>query len=286
MNRMTGLSRQANLTAKDFELMQKAGIDCVEISPASEQYDTILDLKKLKEYADEYGIILRSFHHRFGDEYDISSLDENIRRGAVEYYEKFIPECAQVGIKIHIVHASFEPIEDSERENRIEAAKRSLAELVQFAEKYDAVIAVEDLPRSCLGNCSADMLALASADERIRFCFDTNHLLGENIKDFIKATAHKYVSVHFSDYDFINERHWLPGEGDINWCELMDTLDECGYEGPILYELGFKAPWSIVRPRDLTPFDIKRNHIELEGRLELTAIGTRKPKLGMWKQEM
>ena len=285
MNRMTGLSRQANLTANDFALMKKAGIDCIEISPAGEQYDTVLDLKKLKEYADEYGIILRSFHQRFGDEYDISSLDENIRCNAVEYYEKFISACAEVGIKLHVVHASFEPIADDERTERIEAAKKSLAELAEYAAKFDAVIAVEDLPRSCLGNCSADMLKLLSADDRIRFCFDTNHLLGENIKDFIKATAHKYVTVHFSDYDFINERHWLPGEGDINWNELMDTLDECGYAGPILYELGFKAPWSLTRERDLTPFDFKRNHIELEGRLKLTVIGTRKPKLGMWKED-
>ncbi|MBQ7822496.1 MAG: sugar phosphate isomerase/epimerase [Clostridia bacterium] len=283
MKRLTGLSRNAAITREDFLEMKNAGIDCIEVSPVAEQYDTVLDLPRLKALADEFGITLRSFHQRFGDEFDISSLDENVRKGAVAYYKKFIPECAAVGIKIHVVHASFEPIEDDERQARIEAAKRSLAELAEYAAGYDAVIAVEDLPRSCLGNSGADMLALTSADERLKICFDTNHLLGENIHDFIKATAHKYITVHFSDYDFINERHWLPGEGDINWCELMDTLDEMGYNGPILYELGFAAPWSIERPRDLTAFDFKRNHVELEGRLELTKIGERKPNIGMWK---
>ena len=232
--------------------------------------------------ADEFDITLRSFHQRFSVEYDISSTDENIRTSAVAYYEKFISDAARVGIKIHVVHASSEPIEDEDRAAHIASAKKSLAELAEYAAQYDSVIAVEDLPRSCLGNCSADMLELTSADDRLMICFDTNHLLSENIADFIRATAHKYITVHFSDYDFINERHWLPGEGDINWCELMDTLDEMGYEGPVLYELGFVAPTTIVRPRDLNAYDFKRNHIELEGRLELTKIGERKPNLGMW----
>ena len=262
--------------------MKNAGIDCIEVSPKAEQYDTILDFDRLKALADEFDITLRSFHQRFSVEYDISSTDENIRTSAVAYYEKFISDAARVGIKIHVVHASSEPIEDEDRAAHIASAKKSLAELAEYAAQYDSVIAVEDLPRSCLGNCSADMLELTSADDRLMICFDTNHLLSENIADFIRATAHKYITVHFSDYDFINERHWLPGEGDINWCELMDTLDEMGYEGPVLYELGFVAPTTIVRPRDLNAYDFKRNHIELEGRLELTKIGERKPNLGMW----
>lgn len=282
MKRLTGLSRNADITREDFAEMKNAGIDCIEVSPKEEQYDTILDFDRLKSLADEFGIILRSFHQRFGEKYDISSTDEIIRTSAISYYEKFIPDAAKVGIKIHVVHASFEPIEDKERAARIASAKKSLAELAEYAAQYDAVIAVEDLPRSCLGNCSADMLELTSADDRLMICFDTNHLLGEKITDFIRATAHKYITVHFSDYDFINERHWLPGEGDINWRELMDTLDEMGYEGPVLYELGFVAPKTIVRPRNLNAYDFKRNHIELEGRLELTKIGERKPNLGMW----
>ena len=282
MKRLTGLSRNADITREDFAEMKNAGIDCIEVSPKAEQYDTILDFDRLKALADEFDITMRSFHQRFSVEYDISSTDENIRTSAVAYYEKFISDAARVGIKIHVVHASSEPIEDEDRAAHIASAKKSLAELAEYAAQYDSVIAVEDLPRSCLGNCSADMLELTSADDRLMICFDTNHLLSENIADFIRATAHKYITVHFSDYDFINERHWLPGEGDINWCELMDTLDEMGYEGPVLYELGFVAPTTIVRPRDLNAYDFKRNHIELEGRLELTKIGERKPNLGMW----
>ena len=39
-----------------------------------------------------------------------------------------------------------------------------------------------------------------------------------------------------SYYDRKNERHWLPGEGVIDWTELLSALVESGYEGPFIYE--------------------------------------------------
>lgn len=283
MKRLTGISRNADITEQDFATMRDAGIDCIELSPAGEQYDNV-DFKTFKELSDKYGVALRSFHHRFGDEFDISSCDESIRTGAVAYYSKFIKEAAEVGIMINIVHASFEEIFDSERADRMVAAKKSLVALAEYADTFGATIAVEDLPRTCLGNCSAEILELISADDRLRICFDTNHLLGEKIPDFIAACKGKIVATHFSDYDFINERHWLPGEGDINWGELMDALDSIGYTGPVLYEMSLVSTWTIFRETPLTPFDFKRNHVELEGRLELTRRGERKLKIGMWQQ--
>ena len=87
-----------------------------------------------------------------------------------------------------------------------------------------------------------------------------------------------------SDYDFKNERHWLPGEGDVNWKSLFDTLDEVGYRGPILYELSLAQDMeSLKRERALTPADLVRNHRELEERADLTVIGKRAPGLLDWR---
>ena len=65
-------------------------------------------------------------------------------------------------------------------------AKSKLKILAQKAEELGMILAVEDLPRTCLGRNSDEMLELLSADSRLRVCFDTNHLLGEPITDFIK----------------------------------------------------------------------------------------------------
>ena len=94
--------------------------------------------------------------------------------------------------------------------------------------------------------------------------------------EFIHHFADKIITIHVSDYDFVNERHWLPGEGKIDWRELLDLLDEVEYKGAFLYELGFRAPRSVARPRPLTCEDFARNAAELEARAPLGVIGKAK----------
>ena len=65
-----------------------------------------------------------------------------------------------------------------------------------------------------------------------------------------------------SDYDFLNERHWLPGEGKIDWVEVVDTLEEVGYDGVLLYELGLNPPNTIER-RALSYADFYNNYKSL-----------------------
>lgn len=82
------------------------------------------------------------------------------------------------------------------------------------------------------------------------------------------------MTVHISDYDYVDERHWLPGEGKINWSDMMDALDDVGYTGTFLYELSFGSTRTISRPRDLVPNDFVQNARELSDRLPLTKRGT------------
>ena len=69
------------------------------------------------------------------------------------------------------------------------ASKNSLNELADFAAERGAVIAVEDLPRTCLGNCADEMLEILEANEKLRVCFDTNHLLKDTNGNFLKIVG-------------------------------------------------------------------------------------------------
>ena len=270
MKRETGYSRGVNdEIIVLYPEYKKSGIDCLELSPGGRDFEN-LDIKKAAASAAEAGLRINSFHLRFGpfELYDVSATDEAKRVFAVEYQKKHIKEASECGIKLFVLHASGEPIAESDRPARIEASKKSLCELAEYAAAFGSTIAVEDLPRTCLGNCSKELLDLVSVDDRLRVCFDTNHLLGEKISDFVRNVGSKIVTTHISDYNFIDERHWLPGEGDIDWNELFDCLDEIGYNGPILYEVNsLKVGHKIERFRDITPSDIKANHLCLENRV-------------------
>jgi len=122
---------------------------------------------------------------------------------------------------------------------------------------------------------------LLSTNDKLRACFDTNHLLNEKVTDFIKNVGDKIITTHISDYDFVNERHWLPGEGDIDWLELAKALEEINYNGVWLYELGLYPPKSIVR-RNLKYEDLYNNAFEILNNKKPTPIGKRIDNLGFW----
>ncbi len=108
-----------------------------------------------------------------------------------------------------------------------------------------------------------EIAEILSVDDRTGVIFDTNHLMWQNSFDFTKALGHKIVSTHFSDYDFIVENHYLPGEGKIDRHSLMHALDDAGYKGPFLYEIGSRSTPKVSRQAALTAEDLIKNHEEL-----------------------
>lgn len=238
----------------------QAGIGTMEVSVPADKYDDI-DWNKLQEYAKEFGIELWSMHLPFQpfETIDISSGDCDVRRYTLEYLTGLIKKACSIGIGTIVIHPSGEPIAEEERAERIKYAKDSLSALAEAADKGGAVIAVENLPRTCLGRNSNEIEELISADERLRVCFDTNHLLGEPIDYFVRKLGQNIATTHFSDFDYKNERHWLPGEGLIDWEKLMLQLKETGYRGPIVYEISLVTPPTIDR-RPITLSDFADNY--------------------------
>ncbi len=265
-----------------FEQYQKAGIGAMELSYEREEY-ALLDFEEVGRLAKEYSVTLWSLHLPFGPFEEIDLSRRETRAYTLAYYEELIRKGSEIGIKTYVVHPSAEPIADAERRNRMDCAKESLALLAETAKKYGAIIAVEDLPRSCLGRNAAEIQELISAHSELRVCFDTNHLLNEDPVDFIYAVGDKIITTHVSDYDFVNERHWLPGEGKLDWNGVIKALKEVGYKGVWLYEIGFACPNTILRDRALVCADFVRNANELFTGKPITVFSNPKPNLGMWE---
>ena len=135
------------------------------------------------------------------------------------------------------------------------------------------VLAVENLPRTCLGNRAEELKRIISVNDKLRVCFDFNHSLGEDNSAYIKLLGDKIITTHVSDYDLIDERHWLPGEGKVDWVEMITLMEQADYQGVWMYELGFKAPASIDR-RELTWQDFGDNARTIFAKKQPEAIGT------------
>lgn len=265
-----------------FEAYKNAGIRGMEISLCKNDLDT-LDFVEAKRLADEYGVELWSLHLPFGPFEMIDISLSSLANNTVKYLCSLIDKAAAIGIGVMVVHPSGEPIAEEDRPARLECAKRSLYTLAEYANERGAVIAVEDLPRTCLGRNSSEILELISVHPNLRVCFDTNHLLSENIHDFIMKVGSKIITTHVSDYDAINERHWFPGEGVIDWKQLKADLDAVGYDGYWLYEISFGGSSKTVdRSRCLTYDDLRINYEEIMTNNSITNIGIGKKDLPMF----
>lgn len=271
-----GVSCHGNILSDDtFRKLSDSGVDAIEISMAVDYLEDF-DYDKTLEYAKRYNIELWSYHlpfHPF-EIVDIATTDEVLRKKSVAFFEDLIKKSNAIGISKFVVHPSGEPIALEDRAAATKATMQSLNELAEIAFRYNSQIAVECLPRTCLGNTADEILNLISVNDKLRVCLDTNHLLIDDNLSFIEKLGDKIITLHVSDYDFTDEKHWLPGEGLVDWSALYNKLKEVGYNGVWMYEMGFSNPRPpVTRNRNLEFGDFVKNAKEIFEGNPLTKIG-------------
>ncbi|GIP33477.1 endonuclease [Paenibacillus sp. J2TS4] len=225
-----------------LEDLRASGIDCIELAWRNDVFDMLEPgnqnrCAELIRQARGLGIQVWSLHLPYGTEWDVSAVDERHREAAIARHLQLMHLAAEWKIGTVILHPSWEPIPDAERNERLQACRRSLARMAAEAERFNLRVAVECLPRTCLGNTSEEMGELLEADERLGVCCDVNHLLQEAPEQYIRKIGSRILTVHMSDNDGLDEKHGYPGEGVIRWNDVISALLECGYQGPFMFEV-------------------------------------------------
>ena len=237
--------------AGNFHLLPdyaKAGIRMVEISLPNIPIDgqRLLAAKAFGLLADS-GMTLWSVHLPFARELDISNPEEEKRLFALEKLYPTVDLARGLGAKTLVVHGSSEPNTDESRPARMAACARSLDALSAYAHGMD--LAVENLPRTCIGRAGWEVKELSAHCAGV--CFDVNHLLIEDHAAFMEQALDRVITTHLSDYDGIDERHWLPGMGIVPWKMVREKLLARGYTGPFLFELGNGSDGKPHSPKDV-----------------------------------
>lgn len=228
-------------TVADFTEAKQYGIEHLEVA-LNQCYRNISEdeviprIYALKEKIDSAGMKVWSIHLPFSQTLDISVLDKNVRERNVDIIAKMITASAIFKPSKLVLHSSSEPIADSIREQRIQNAIESIGFLRKYADKTGAQLCIENLPRTCLGNTPEELLRIIADYPDVGICFDTNHYLTGTPVHFAQTAGHRIATLHISDYDGVNECHWMPQEGVIPWRNLFDVLIEKGYRGVYMHE--------------------------------------------------
>ena len=220
----------AQLVAAGFNAVDA---DLCEGGFLEDENDVALVKSRFDEIAAS-GLILNGVHLPYGGTRDIANLDDTMREEAISRHLEIIALADKYSPRAYILHGSWEPIKD---ENRAEGLRRMVEATNRMQKQTKTPIALEALPRTCLLNTAAEMVEAARQLDKPYFCLDVNHFLQETTESVIPKIGQWIVTTHISDHDYINERHFMPGVGKIDWQKVIAALDKAGYQGVWNYEL-------------------------------------------------
>ena len=175
-----------------------------------------------------------------GPEYSLISPDEAVRQAGVAYLKRIVDCTAAAGgtILMGPLYAGFrtftgKPATDQEWAWSV-AAMRQVAE---YAQEHNITLAVEYLNRFeiYLLTCTDDLVRYVEAvnHPNCRAAFDTFHA---NIEEKSMSTALRKVAPYLAHVQISENDRSTPGQGQINFDAVFETLQDIGYEGPIAIE--------------------------------------------------
>ena len=246
----------SELTDRMLQAVGSSRIATVEISARLLDGDQSgAKVRLLKEQLERVGIRPMTIHARFGGAYDLSTLDQTASQDAISAIGASIDLASELELPVLVVHASAEPVQPHERSRRLKQAQGALAQIGEQCQKVGKKVAIELLPRSCLGNTVEELFELVDGlpEDRFGFCLDTNHLMGRYryLARDVHRMGHRLIALHLSDYDGVDEQHRLPGKGVIDWRSFMGALRDVDYGGPFNYECKLEGESVQERVRSL-----------------------------------
>ncbi|MDD2709164.1 MAG: sugar phosphate isomerase/epimerase [Verrucomicrobiae bacterium] len=228
------------LNEEIFDLVENAGLQNLEIRHYNrEHYQRNRPFLKKFSKTRPWTV-----HAHFGGNVDIASFEKKTREAGLESLQEALNVAVDLGAGILVVHASVEPLAPQNREQHKKFAREGLAFIAEKCAGKGMRLAVEFLPRTCLGNTAGELMELIDGlpEDAAGICLDTNHMMDQyrELPRIVDSLGSRLIATHLSDYDGVDEKHWIPGAGVIDWQAFFNALKNAGYRGTLNYEVVFK----------------------------------------------
>ena len=193
----------------------------------------------------QHGVWARTIHPHLG--VDLASPDDDVRARDIDTVVSCFEPFAELGGFASILHPSRGDVRAGETQTRIDAFRRSLDTLTARAEQLGIRLACENLqhkgePRPL---CRMEDLrrVVDEYPETVGICLDTGHANNNGLDpaDEARIAGDRLIALHLQDTDALEDRHWPPGLGNINWRRVGAALTEIGFDGAWTFELGTGA---------------------------------------------
>jgi sugar phosphate isomerase/epimerase len=228
-----------------LEDIRNSGFNRLEIcsTPSHLDYHDTDLVKQAARRIDELRLETYSFHAPFSNGIDITSPDAGTRNASLQELLRAASAAAILKVRYFVVHPGPERSEvpDHERFFRMENAVSVLNQAHAHCRNLGIGLVLENmLPHLFAGRIRDLLWILGALDTtEVGICLDTGHAhLGEDLPKVVhKLSGHLWM-VHASDNHGHRDDHLAPGDGRINWGNLLLHLNDLHFGGTFILELG------------------------------------------------
>lgn len=241
------------------------GFEAIELFATRTHFDYHdgVAVRSLAEWLEDTRLTLNSVHAPicasfldgvWGETYSNAIADEERRRRTLAETEAALAVAQTIPFKHLVVHIG---VPDAQKppatDNRRDAARRSIEQLHEMAERAGVRVALEVIPNS-LSTVESLVSFIEDDLEGANFgiCMDVGHafLLGD-VGDAIEACAEHLVTIHLHDNKRKTDDHLTPGEGSIDWPLTLMSLQKVGYDGTWMFEVAnTSTPKAVLEKSD------------------------------------
>lgn len=207
-------------------LIKDAGFEATSIWWGDEEDDYRRGFyRKMPDMVRDHGLYLEYVHVAFKYCDDLWSENASERERAVARHLDWIRDCAGNGIPIMVMHAIRGSYKGAINRHGMESIER----IVRAGEDAGITIAVENTRRMDV----LEPIFTEIDSPALGFCYDSSHerLCTEEAGALLRRCGDRLSCTHLSDCDGTLDRHWLPGDGIMDWRALMDAFPAETYRG-------------------------------------------------------
>ena len=238
---------EARGLAATLEAIADAGFGEVELMAEGAEWEKpgAHDAGPCREALERTGIFPHTIHTPMTGT-NLASSIEAIRRDSIARIADAMRYLGEVGGRTAIVHPTGHPTPDEEPyalENRgavMERSHRSVTELVAVAAETGVRMALENLgsrtrnpyrPLSSMQELRAFIAGFPP--EHVGLCLDTGHacISGLDPAEQARIASERLCALHIQDVDGLEDCHWVPGRGVIDWSAVGEALAAIGFDG-------------------------------------------------------
>ncbi len=207
-----------------LRLIKEANFDNVMLWWEDESYPQFKDKKYFVSLAKQLGLEVDNIHLPYDDCNLIWSDTVSDRERYVNEVLKWLVDCKASGADKVVMHTNRGNISSVSNGYAVDFINgyKSFEKIVFLAEDIKIKVAIENTKKFKY----TDFILTEFTSDYLGFCYDSSHdfINGESKGEILAKWKNRLFCVHLSDNDGLDDRHWLPTKGIVDFKSIVDII--------------------------------------------------------------